>query len=220
MSRQDRTGNRKPRDQRQPYKTPELGYYLIVTDTEATERCFFDGLCESLPENVRDKIVIKVEETKTRKLIDSCESHSAYSAQYCIPWIVFDRDEVQNFDEIIDEAQTRGIHVGWSNPCFEIWMHAYYGKMPVIESSKKCCEEFGRIYYNRTNQKYSKSDRQLYERLIRFGDEEMAIKIADAKAASFKRNGIVQPSKMCPCTTVHQLVRDIRGKTDREGRGN
>ena len=44
MAKKDRTGNRKTRDQRKQFKVPELGYYLIVTDTEATERCFFTGL--------------------------------------------------------------------------------------------------------------------------------------------------------------------------------
>lgn len=39
MAKKDRTGNRKTRDQRKQFKVPELGYYLIVTDTEATERC-------------------------------------------------------------------------------------------------------------------------------------------------------------------------------------
>ncbi len=41
MARKDRTGNRKTREQRKQFKVPELGYYLIVKDTEATERCFF-----------------------------------------------------------------------------------------------------------------------------------------------------------------------------------
>ena len=40
MAKKDRTGNRKTREQRKQFKVPELGYYLIVTDTEATERCF------------------------------------------------------------------------------------------------------------------------------------------------------------------------------------
>jgi len=40
MAKKDRTGNRKSREQRKQFKVPELGYYLIVTDTEATERCF------------------------------------------------------------------------------------------------------------------------------------------------------------------------------------
>ena len=41
MAKGDRTGNRKTREQRSTIKVPELGYYLIVTDTEGTDRCFF-----------------------------------------------------------------------------------------------------------------------------------------------------------------------------------
>lgn len=40
MARKDRTGNRKNREQRTIRRVPEMGYYLVVTDTEATERCF------------------------------------------------------------------------------------------------------------------------------------------------------------------------------------
>ena len=50
MEKKDRTGNRKSREQKKQFKVPELGYYLIVTDTEATERCFFNGLHQALPE--------------------------------------------------------------------------------------------------------------------------------------------------------------------------
>ena len=111
MAKKDRTGNRKTRDQRKQFKVPELGYYLIVTDTEATERCFFTGLHQALPEDVRNKLVIKVVETKTRAMIDKCLELTAYDAQYRIPWIVFDRDQVQGFDEIIKEAEDKGIQV-------------------------------------------------------------------------------------------------------------
>ena len=71
MAKGDRTGNRKTREQRRRLKVPELGYYLIVTDTEATERCFFNGLHQTLPEHIRGKLVIKVVETKTRAMISS-----------------------------------------------------------------------------------------------------------------------------------------------------
>ena len=105
MAKGDRTGNRKTREQRRTIKVPELGYYLIVTDTEGTERCFFAGLHQSLSEEVRNKLVIKVVETKTRSMIDKCLELTVYEAQYRIPWIVFDRDQVIGFDEIISEAE-------------------------------------------------------------------------------------------------------------------
>ena len=112
MAKKDRTGNRKTREQRKQSRPPELEYYLIVTDTEATERCFFTGLHQALPEDVRNKLVIKVVETKTRAMIDKCLELTAYDAQYRIPWIVFNGDQVQGFDEIIAEAVSKGIQVG------------------------------------------------------------------------------------------------------------
>lgn len=74
----------------------------------------------------------ELEETKTRTMIDKCLELTAYDAQYRIPWIVFDRDQVQGFDQIIAEAVSKGIQAGWS--------------------------EFGRIYEMNTGQKYSKAD--------------------------------------------------------------
>ena len=196
MARKDRTGNRKTREQRKQFKVPELGYYLIVTDTEATERCFFTGLHQALPEDVRNKLVIKVVETKTRAMIDKCLELTAYDAQYRIPWIVFDRDQVQGFDEIIKEAEDKGIQVGWSNPCFEIWMYAYFGSMPAIQDSWACCSDFGRVYETKTGQKYSKADEQMYGKLCKAGDEEKAIQIAQQKLEQCKREGKTTSEEM------------------------
>ena len=122
-----------------------------------------------MAEDVRNKLVIKVVETKTRAIIDKCLELTAYDAQYRIPWIVFDRDQVQGFDEIIAEAVSKGIQVGWSNPCFEIWMYAYFGSMPAIQ-------------------------------------------IAQQKFEQCKREGKTKPSEMCLCTTVHELVGEIKEK--------
>ena len=212
MARKDRTGNRKSREQNRKFKVPELGYYLIVTDTEGTERCFFQGLQNNLPVDIRNKIIIKVIETKTRVLIAKCLELTAYDAQYRIPWIVFDRDQVQEFDELIAEAERKGINVGWSNPCFEIWMYAYFGAMPAIQDSWICCSEFGRIYENKTGQKYAKADVQLYERICKSGDEQSAIKFARQKLEQSIREGKTKPSEMCPGTRVFELVGEIKGK--------
>jgi hypothetical protein len=85
MARKDRTGNRKTRDQRKKLRTKDLGYYLIVTDTEGTERCYFEGLHRSLPDEIKNRLVIKVIETKTAKLIDTCLEYAGQEAQYRMP---------------------------------------------------------------------------------------------------------------------------------------
>lgn len=216
MARKDRMGNRKTRIQKKQFKVPELGYYLIVTDTEGTERCFFDGLRRDLPDNIKSKLVIKVIETKTRKMIDKCIELTAYDAQYRIPWIVFDRDQVQGFDGIIAEAARKGVQVGWSNPCFEIWMHAYFGSMPSLDNSWTCCSDFERVFELKTGQMYFKTDENLYDKLCKSGNEEMAIKIAKQKYEQCLQDGKTKPSEMCPCTTVYELVGEIKSKVLKE----
>ena len=213
MARKDRTGNRKTREQRMVRRVPEMGYYIVITDTRATERCFFMGLHKSLPADMQKKLVIKVIETKTQNMIQKCKELTAYDAQYRIPWIVFDRDQVRNFDEIIQEANSAGIRVGWSNPCFEIWMFAYFGTMPAIQESWTCCERFSVIYEKCTGQKYTKADADIYRRLIENGNEEKALIIAQQKYQQCLQNGYTIPSQMCPCTTVQEIVAEIRNIT-------
>jgi len=215
VARDERTGNRKTREQRNKVRAPELGYYLIVTDTEATERCYFNGLHESLPYEIQDKLVIRVVETKTRNMLEKCMELTAYEAQYRMPWIVFDRDQVKDFDEIIHAAREKEIGVGWSNPCFEIWTYAYFGSMPALRESWTCCSEFGKVYESRTGQKYSKADSNIYKRICKNGDEEKAIRIAQQKIEQCKREGKVKPSEMWPCTTVHDLVGEIKSKINK-----
>ena len=59
MARSDRTGNRKMRNRQEVMRVPEMGYYLVVTDTETTERCYFEGLQDSLPGEVKQNLQSK-----------------------------------------------------------------------------------------------------------------------------------------------------------------
>lgn len=71
MSREDRNGKRKTRDELSRKRKPELGYYLIVTDTKETEKNYFYGLKNSVPKKFQDKIAIKIiNNCKTSELVD------------------------------------------------------------------------------------------------------------------------------------------------------
>ena len=85
-------------------------------------------------------------------------------------------------------------------------MYAYFGSMPVIQNSWTCCSEFGRMYENKTGQKYSKADGQMYGKLCKFGNEENAIRIAEKKLEQCIREGKTKPSEMCPCTTAMLIL--------------
>ncbi len=44
------------------------------------------------------------------------------------------------------------------------------------------------------------------------GDEANAVKIAESRFTQYLRDGMDKPSEMCPCTTMYQLIREIREK--------
>lgn len=204
-----RAGKRKDRNKRVGTRVPELGYYLIVTDTEETEKNYFEGLRDSIPVEMKDRLVIKVEKAKTVELVERTVELTDEESQYRIPWIVFDRDQVRDFDEIIRTAEKNNINTGWLNPCFEIWMYSYFGEMPAIRESYTCCNRFAEKFEKVTGQKYLKKDRDIYRKLVQYGDEEKAFRIAEQCYKKCKENGKEKPSEMCPASMVPRLVEEI-----------
>ena len=92
-------------------------------------------------------------------------------------------------------------------------MFAYYGSMPNIQESWTCCDKFGEQFKTKTGIKYDKADADIYKRITQTGDEEKALKIAEQKHKQCIENDYRIPSQMCPCTTVHELVGEIKGKS-------
>jgi len=211
----ERNGKRKTREQLSKCRTPELGYYFIVTDTKETEQNYMTGLRDSIPKELQGKLVIKVFKTKTVELINEALNMASLQPQYGEPWIVFDRDQMKGFNQIISFAKAKGINVGWSNPCIEIWFSAYFGTMPAYQDSMSCCSGFEENYLQITGQKYQKSDTAIYSKLSRFGDEKKAFTIARQKLQENQRNGRISPSQMCPATTVFTLVEEIKSKIEK-----
>lgn len=209
-----RVGKRKDRNQRVGIRVPELGYYLIVTDTEETEKNYFEGLRDSIPAELKDRLVIKVEKAKTVELVERALELANKEPQYRIPWIVFDRDQVKDFDDIIQAAEKSGVGAGWSNPCFEIWMYAYFGEMPVIRESYTCCDRFADKFEKVTGQKYFKKDKDIYRKLVQYGDEEKAIQIAERCCKKCVDDGKERPSEMWPACMVQRLVEEIQSKLE------
>ena len=216
MGRNERNGVRKTREQIAKKRFPELGYYFIVTDTKETEQNYIHGLRDSIPKELQGKLVIKVIKTKSNNLVDEARNLASVNPQYGEIWIIFDRDEVKIFDEIIRQAKDKGISVGWTNPCIEEWFNAYFGVMPTYPDSVACCNGFAQTFKRVTGQKYTKSDKDIYDKLNYYGDEEQAIKLAEQKYNEHMLNERKKPTEMCPGTTLHCLVREIKSKISTE----
>lgn len=206
-------GKREDRNKRVGKRMPKLGYYLIVTDTKETERNYFEGLRDSLSSEIKNHLVIKVKEAKTTyKLIETTETLVNNSSQYCIPWIVFDKDQVKDFDNLIKEAEAQGIHVGWSSPCFEIWFFAYFGQMPVFNSSQECWKKFKEHLNKNFNKEYQKNNDNIYKLLVTYGDSKIAIEAAEKRYINDFTNSGKKPSETNAVTAVFILVKEILEK--------
>jgi len=105
------------------------GAYLIVTDAEKTEKNYFEGIKNIIPDNLKNDLQIKIYSNKAlSKIIDFAAEERNKDERFRDIWLVFDRDEVKNFDKLIEEAKENKMNVGWSNPCFEIWLISYFKK--------------------------------------------------------------------------------------------
>ncbi len=213
MSKSERNGKRMKRSAFQT-RVHDLGYYFVFTDTKETEKNYLHGLRDSLPQELQGRIVIKVSQAKTDELVNKCKEQSSMQPQFRQPWIVFDRDKVESFDQIIAEANHEGINVGWSNPCIEIWFDTYFGEMHSYQNSVSCCRGFSDTFEKRTGQEYQKSSGQIYSLLNRFGDEKKAVEIAENRFRQHRNAGCKKPSQMCPCTTLHHLIDEIKRKVE------
>ncbi|MGD9568092.1 MAG: RloB family protein [Sedimentibacter sp.] len=212
MRANERRGARKDRNTKRSTRTPELGYYLIVTDTKETEKNYLEGLRDSIPGKLKDKLVIKVFETKTVDIVEKCKELRNKDPQYRIPWIIFDKDQVSNFDYIISNAEKNDIYAGWSNPCIEIWFMAYFGSMPTINDSVICCNSFKDKLSHVSEIKYKKSDKDIYRHLNKYGNETIAIEVAEKRHIEYVNNCEITPSKMYSSSTVYILIKEINGK--------
>ena len=213
MSSTNRNGKRKSRIDLTNRRKPELGYYFIFTDTEGTERVYFEGLNDSIKDKVGDKLIIKVRETKNGNMIKEAKDFLTTLPQYAEPWIVFDKDKNEKFDKIIEDAKCERINVAWSNPCFEIWLHAYFGNMPTPRDSVSCCRDFSKEYKKCVGQDYKKADTYLYKKISESGNEDKAIEVADRRFKDHIRDCKKNPSDFIPGTTVYRLVKEIKDKT-------
>ena len=192
------------------------GAYLIVTDAEKTEKNYFEGIKASIPDNLKNDLQIKIYSNKAlSKIIDFAAEQRNKDERFRDIWLVFDRDEVKNFDELIGEAKEAKMNVGWSNPCFEIWLMSYFQIPKNIDVSQKCCETFEKIFKENISKKYKKSEVKIYNILCENGDEDKAIQRAREKYHQIRKE-YSQPSKMIGCTTVYKLVEELKKKIGRK----
>ena len=84
------------------------GACLCVTDAEKTEKNYFEGIKNIIPDSLKNDLQIKIYSNKPlAKIIDFAAEQRNKDERFRDIWLVFDRDEVKNFDKLTEEAKEK-----------------------------------------------------------------------------------------------------------------
>jgi hypothetical protein len=208
------------KQRRHEYKTPRANSFLIVTEGERTEPLYFKGLQKLIVDKVGGNVdVVEVpvidiygEGSSTGKLIEITERIVKEARViYQNIWVVFDKDDFDDFDQAIKVGTDKGYKIAWSNQSFEYWLYLHFNysdsALHRSEWNAKLSELFRQ--YNLGNGEYQKNYVDIYKMVDSFDGVDTAIKNAKRRMAEY-RDGIDKPSEYNPGTRVYELVQELK----------
>lgn len=200
-----------------PYtEMPELPPYMyIVCEGIKTEPTYVKEMVNEINNkfhnySFQDRIIVEGTGKNTRGLLEYARNSVEENMPEAeVVWLVYDKDDFpkDNFDNTQFSAETktdkRKFKVAWSNECFELWLLLHFQEMGSDTGRKHCRE----LLSKHLGKKYKKNLEGMHEIL----KDRIDIAIKRAKKL-YKENEHIKnnPSKMCPCTRVFELVEELR----------
>ncbi len=201
-------------------RKPMANSYLIVTEGEKTEPFYFEGLVKDIKRAVGGNmevvqaplIDIEGEGRSTVGLVRHAqELVNRARIIYQHVWVVFDKDDFDDFDEAVALAETKGFKAAWSNEAFEYWIYLHFDFSERKYNRFQWFKELNHIFsaLDLGNGRYRKNYKNLYRMLETQDGVNIAIKNAKRRMKAYdpKRHF---PSEYNPGTTVHLLVEELR----------
>ncbi len=188
--------------------------FLIVCEGERTEPNYFRELVKDRYSEVRSEDIVG-EGRSTCALVKKAEEirdllEHQRQLKFDRVWVVFDKDDFNDFNEAITLAEKKGYMAAWSNEAFELWylLHFVYLDAAISRADyiKKLENEIRRID-GYANYNYKKNDVGIYSLLQRIGDEPQAKQRAAKLRAMFDDTKDYKNHK--PCTCVDVLVDEL-----------
>ena len=143
-----------------------------------------------------------------REAISAREQEKQKGKSFNFCWVVFDKDDYQNFDEAIEFAGKNGFEVAYSNQAFELWFLLHFKKY----SGKLHRREYPKLLEKHIGFPYSKQEgfaKRLFPILLPF----QSTAITNAETIIAETQG-TKPSLAESSTTVHNLVKKLNEYSD------
>lgn len=187
--------------------------FLIVCEGTKTEPLYFQSLIDNNFSSVRE-VEIEGEGKATVKLVDETleikkrlECKNAMSFDRV--WIVFDKDDFDDFNEAIKKAKQLGFQSAWTNESFELWycLHFEYLNTGISRSDYiRKLEETFKFKTGDSSFKYKKGNPENYKLLKKHGDENLAKRFAEKLRKCYTDHDYATHN---PCTMVDRLVDEL-----------
>lgn len=185
-----------------------LTQYSSPPKVKKTEPAYFAALADRIREKRGGNIdvrVIGIGRGTNSLLVEAANLLSKSPYVYQHAWIVFDKDDFDDFDETIRQAEQLGFSVAWSNQAFEFWLYLHFDYSDSALHRSDWENKLDKLFKKRgiRNEGYEKNLTDIYHLVTENGNEAFAIGSAKSlhRASSDKK-----PSLCDPCTTVYQLV--------------
>lgn len=202
------------------FREPRANSFLIVTEGTRTEPLYFKGIQKIIQKKIGGQIDIVSpplidiygEGSSTGKLIEiTDELVKKAKIMYQNIWVVFDKDDFDDFDPAIEEGEKKGYKIAWSNESFEYWLYLHFCYNDSALHRTQWCEKLDELFqqYNLGEGKYRKNYEDIYTLLDAFDGVNTAIKNAKRRMAGFDSSR-QKPSEYNPGTAVYELVEDLR----------
>ncbi|WP_270942800.1 RloB family protein [Romboutsia lituseburensis] len=171
---------------------------ILIVCGGKTEELYFKKFRSDL-----GKIVVKpILNNESPKRIVERAIKEKNEASYIQVWVVFDKDDFNDFDEAIQLANRNNINVAFSNQAFELWFLLHYKYIAHNMHRNKYEIEIEKF----TGKSYSKTNEQMYD-ILRY---KMDDAISNAKKGHQKHKlESIKPSDWESCTTVYTLVEQL-----------
>lgn len=205
-------------ERKKELRDPKPNSFLIVSEGTKTEPLYFDGLAKHINDKYGDSISIEKPLIKTQgegkctvSLVEETSRIVSRSRLiYSQVWVVFDKDDFQDFDEAVSLAEDRGFRAAWSNQSFEYWiyLHFYYADSALhrddwveklsglLKKSNICVDG------------YRKNDPDVFQFATTLGSLKTAVGNAIRIEKSYEDEE--RPSQCDPCTKVHHLILELK----------
>ncbi len=205
------------RERKTETREPKPNSFLIITEGNETEPNYFDGLAKHINKRFernidvqRPQIDTHGEGKSTESLVQKALRIAARSKIiYYQTWILFDKDDFNDFDDAIQLCKSQNCYAGWSNPSFEYWLNLHFSYSKAAIHRKDWSQKLDDIFKTQLHIKsgYNKNDADLFERITANGGLKNAVR--NAEKIDKEYDDKTQPSRCNPCTKVNKLIQEL-----------